>query len=402
MKKGKCKITGRLLLTSYFLFLASCFLLLPSHFSLLNAADLKKELTEIEKKLKEEKQKVKEAIKKEKSIFSELEKINRAIKKKKKELRHYDKRLSETLSKIEFLKDEITLFNGELGKRKKYLKERLRTLYKQQYGDIALILISAKDYQDLIRRSRYISLIAYNDSRLMRTYSSDIKELDFKKRHMETLKKELEVNKSNVRKKMKEMQTERLKKDKLRASIRSKRGSYEKMIKELKESSKKLRKMIKRLKKKKLPPSIIGKGFKPLRGRLPWPVKGKVIVPFGKYKDPKFNIPVFKNGIEIEANTGAIAQAVAGGRVVYADWFRGYGQLLIINHGSGYHSLYGNLSEIFHKTGDIIKKGTAVGKIGESELLDVPTLYFEIRYKGRPLDPMRWLKRKGITKIKKR
>ncbi len=402
MKKRKCKTTSSLLLTSYFLLLISCFLLLPSHFSILNAADLKKELTKVEKKLKEEKQKVKEAIKKEKSIFSELEKINRAIKNKKEELRHYDKRLSETLTKIGILKDEITLFNGELGKRKKHLKERLRTLYKRQYGDIALILIPAKDYQDLLRRSRYISFVAYYDSRLMKTYSSDIKELDFKKRQMETLRKELEANKNNLRKKMKEMQTERLKKDKLRASIRSKRSSYEKMIKELKESSKNLRKMIKRLEIKKLPPSLIGKGFKPLRGRLPWPVNGKVLVPFGKYKDPKFNIPVFKNGIEIDANIGAIAQAVAGGRVVYADWFKGYGQLLIINHGSGYHSLYGNLSEIFHKTGDIIKRGTSVGKVGESGLLNVPTLYFEIRYKGRPLDPMRWLKRKGKTKIKKK
>ncbi|HDN95370.1 MAG TPA: hypothetical protein ENG76_04775, partial [Nitrospirae bacterium] len=82
------------------------------------------------------------------------------------------------------------------------------------------------------------------------------------------------------------------------------------------------------------------------------------------------------------------------GRVVYSDWFKGYGLLLIINHGKGYHSLYGNLSEIFHKTGDIINEGTAVGNVGNSSILNVPTLYFEIRYKGKPIDPVKWLKKK--------
>jgi septal ring factor EnvC (AmiA/AmiB activator) len=103
------------------------------------------------------------------------------------------------------------------------------------------------------------------------------------------------------------------------------------------------------------------------------------------------NIPVFKNGIEISADDGEQPVAVSGGNVVYADWFKGYGLLLIINHGSGYHSLYGHLSEIFYRSGDIITKGTAVGNIGESGLLNVPSLYFEIRYKGKPVDPMQWL-----------
>ena len=157
-----------------------------------------------------------------------------------------------------------------------------------------------------------------------------------------------------------------------------------------------------RLEKKKVPKSIIGKGLRASKGHLPWPVIGKVLIPFGKYKDPKFNIPVFKNGIEIKAKPEEQPKAVYGGRVVFADWFKGYGLLLIINHGNGYHSLYGNLSEIFHKTGDIINKGTAIGTIGAPRLMNVSTLYFEIRYKGRPVDPQIWLKRNWKSKKKKR
>jgi len=381
----------RLFLPFYFLLLTFCFSLFTSHFYPVDAKNPKRRLSEIERRLKREKQRVKESLKKEKSILSQIEKIDRALKKKQRELKDYERRLSQTRSKIHLLKKEIDLLTKKLEKRKRYLKERLRTLYKQRYGDLALILISAKDYQDLIRRSRYISFIAYYDSRLMNTYSRGIKDLNLKKKHMEVLQKELEINKNTVQQKLKEIQTERHKKNRLLSLLRSKRSYYERLVKELEESSKKLRKMIKRLERQKV---ITGKGFRALKGRLPWPVNGEVLVPFGRYKDPKFNIPVFKSGIEIKVKRGAIARAIAGGRVVFADWFKGYGQLLIINHGGGYHSLYGNLSEIFHKTGDIIKRGTAIGRIGESGLLNVPTLYFEIRYKGKPLNPLQWLRKK--------
>ena len=96
--------------------------------------------------------------------------------------------------------------------------------------------------------------------------------------------------------------------------------------------------------------------------------------------------------------TGKKPKAVAGGRVVYSDWFKGYGLLLIINHGKGYHSLYGNLTETFHKAGDIINIGATLGVTGKSRLLNVPALYFEIRHKGKPINPMKWLKRKSRAK----
>lgn len=371
------------------IFAADC--LLPS--SVL-ASNPKKDLKEVQKKLRREKSKVTQTIKKEKSILSEIEQINKTIRKRQKELRYYDKRLSETRSRIRRLENEITLLNGKLKTRKSFLKERLKSLYKQQRGDIVSILVSAKDYQDLIKRSKYISFIAYYDSKQMRIYSNEINELNIKMKRMKILRKDLEMNKRNVKKKTKELQSEREKKNKLFASLKSKRKYYEKMVKELEESSKDLLEMIKQLEKEKLPLSVIGKGFKVLKGRLPWPIMGEVIASFGKYNDPTFNITTFRKGIEIKSGAGNTVLAVAGGRVVYADWFKGYGLLLIINHGAGHHTLYAHLSEIFHKTGDIIKRRQAVGKIGESGILNVPSLYFEIRYKGKPVNPIKWLKKK--------
>jgi len=386
----KWKVSA-VLLTSIFLLFSFSFI----HASNVHAASPQKKLSVIEKKLKTKKRRVKEALKKEQSILTKIHTLEQSINKRENELKEYKKRLSATQSQINTLENEMAILSNKLARRKDFLKERLQSLYKQQYGDSTLILISAKDYNDLIRRSRYISLIAYNDNKMMTAYTRDLDDLNVKIANLELLKKKLAINRSNAQQKKRDLKHNKVKKSRLLATVRSKRSSYEKAIKELNESSKKLRELIKKLKKKKIPESVLGKGFRSWKGHLPWPVKGKVIVPFGKYKDPKFNIAVFKNGIEISAKEGYRPQAVAGGQVVYADWFKGYGQLLIINHGSGYHSLYGNLKEIFHKTDDIIKKGTSIGKTGRSELLNVPTLYFEIRYKGKPVDPMKWLKRKG-------
>ncbi len=358
----------------------------------------KQEAKEIQKELQQKKERVKAVIKKEKSILSRLEDIDRGIQKKHKELKQYDSRISETESKINRLSKEIRLLDGKLEGKKKYLKERLRILYKQQYGNYALSLVSAKDYQDLIRRSKYISLAAYHDSKIVGKFRNALTEITSRKKVIETLQSTLIKNKEAAQRKNKELKSDRIKKDKLLATIRSKRSTYEKTIKELEESSKKLKGLIQKLQKQSVPKSVTGKGLRASRGRLPWPVNGKVLIPFGKYKDPKFKITVFKNGVELKASPREKPKAVAGGRVVYADWFKGYGLLLIINHGNGYHSLYGNLSEIFHKTGDIINKSNAIGKVGNSNTLNIPTLYFEIRYKGKPIDPAKWLRKKRISK----
>jgi septal ring factor EnvC (AmiA/AmiB activator) len=357
-----------------------------------------KKLSEIQKEIKSKKQLVEESIKREKSLSEQIDDINRSIEQKSQELETYDKSISHTKSEIDTLSKEISLIKGKMDSRRRHLKERLRTLYKQQHGGHALILISATDYQDLITKSKYISLLAYYDTRAIKKYNADIDEINSKKQQLEALDEQLRSNKELARKTRKTLEIDLVKKDKLLAMIRSKRISYEKKIQELEESSKKLQKMIKRMKMKKLPKSITGKGFKASKGRLPWPVKGRIVIPFGEYKDPDFNLTVFKNGIEIKPVKGEKPKAVAGGRVVYSDWFKGYGMLLIIDHGSGYHSLYGNLTEIFLNTGDIIEGGSVVGTIGNSRLLDYPTLYFEIRYKGKPVNPEKWLKRKSSSK----
>jgi septal ring factor EnvC (AmiA/AmiB activator) len=385
------KFTGIISFSVFCLFLLS---LILTPFSTTDASDPNDKLQKIQKRLLQEKSKVEKTRKKEESIVSELENINKSLRKKQKSLKEFDDRLSQTRSKIRKLENEIALLNNKLGARNELLQIRLRSLYKQKHGTIADILVSAKDNQDLMKRMRYISLIAQYDRNLMESYIDEIENLNVIVNRMEALHNELGVNKQNVAKKTKELKAERKNKDELLAAVKNKRSSYEKMIRELEDSSKKLREMIKNLEKEKeketLPPA--GTGFGNLRKRLPWPVYGKVLLPFGKQVDPNFKMTTYRKGIEIEADLGSAVLVVAGGRVVFADWFKGYGLLVIVNHGSGYHTLYANLSEIFHKTGDVLKRRQSVGRVGESGVLNTSTLYFEIRHKGKPLNPLNWLR----------
>ena len=163
------------------------------------------------------------------------------------------------------------------------------------------------------------------------------------------------------------------------------------MLSELKEAAKRLSDIIRESSRTD---DYSARGFGQLKGRLPWPSEGRLAIPYGSQRDQQFDTLVFRNGINIQTDPSSDARAVYAGKVIFAEWFKGFGQLVIINHGSGYHTLYGNLSEIFSHVGDIIKENQIIGKVVTSGILNAPGLYFEVRYKGKPLDPVQWLKRK--------
>jgi len=352
-------------------------------------------LLEIQQKIRKVWSNVSESKDEEKSIRTNIESINETIVKKEKALRDYDKRMSQTKEEFSRLEQEIDMLSGALDGRKQYLKEYINFLYKAQFENNAFVLVSATDYQDLARRSKNISLIANYESRVIQKYVNDMNEINSKRKNLESLIGELEADKEYAREKKKELQTELSKKGELLSSVKEKQIAYEKKIKELEISSQKIQGMVTNLEKKKIPESITGSGFVSFKGHLPWPIDGKVLIPYGLYKDRVFNISAFKNGIEIEAGLDDVPKAVAGGRVIYANTFEGYGMLLIIDHGNGYNTSYGNLSEVTLQKGDLLIKDTELGKITKSKLLNTPALYFEIRHNGKPVDPVEWLKKHG-------
>ena len=131
-----------------------------------------------------------------------------------------------------------------------------------------------------------------------------------------------------------------------------------------------------------------GGAFSAARGKLPWPVNGRLLARFGDARGSDARAKW--DGVMISANPGTQVRAVHGGRVVFADWLRGAGLLVILDHGNGYLSLYGHNQSLLKSAGDIVKAGEAISTVGDSGGQDTAGLYFAIRQQGRPTDPSQW------------
>ena len=129
--------------------------------------------------------------------------------------------------------------------------------------------------------------------------------------------------------------------------------------------------------------------FATLKGKLAWPIKGKIRRLFGRHK-PSSDLRW--QGVRIEAKSGSHVMAVSHGRVAFADWLRGLGNLIIIDHGNSYLSLYGHNESLFKTAGEWVDAGEVISSIGNSGGQSKPGLYFEIRMKGKPQNPTRWCK----------
>ncbi|RMQ42267.1 Peptidase, M23 family [Pseudomonas cichorii] len=136
-----------------------------------------------------------------------------------------------------------------------------------------------------------------------------------------------------------------------------------------------------------------GGAFAEARGKLPWPIDGRLLARFGEARGDDERTKW--DGVMISAAAGSKVHAVHGGRVVFADWLRGAGLLVILDHGNGYLSLYGHNQSLLKAAGDIVKAGEAISTVGNSGGQDTSALYFAIRQQGRPSDPAQWCRTQG-------
>ncbi len=135
-------------------------------------------------------------------------------------------------------------------------------------------------------------------------------------------------------------------------------------------------------------PQVEGSAFQQLKGRLHVPLRGELV---GRFGSPRSDSGLSWRGIFIQAPAGRDVRAVAAGRVVFADWLRGFGNLLILDHGDGFMSLYGNNEAVLGRLGDPVRSGDTVATTGSSGGNTATGLYFELRYQGKPFDPLGWM-----------
>ncbi|AVR89285.1 murein hydrolase activator EnvC family protein [Thauera aromatica] len=136
-------------------------------------------------------------------------------------------------------------------------------------------------------------------------------------------------------------------------------------------------------------PTPTGVRFSQLRGQLRFPVRGELV---GRFGAPRAEGGTTWKGVFIRAATGTDVRAVAGGEIVFSDWLRGYGNLIIIDHGGDYLSIYGNNDALLGEVGEEVGGGEAIARVGSDGGSGESGLYFEIRHQGQPQDPMKWVR----------
>lgn len=336
-----------------------------------------------------------------------LRESEQAISEANRELRQLTRQSRESNAKLGELRKTSQDTGNALRAQQDLLGRMLRQQYLQGQSDALRLVLSREDPNEMTRQLHYLAHIARARARLVDGLRSNLREID-------RLKTEIAEEAAAIARIAAEQtaQKKRLEQEKrARAGVLSRVSrdirSQQREMRAMQANENRLTRLVDQLAKlmvrkpaatnnrprprtEALPSSRNDNSpFAALRGKLALPVRGELGSRFGS---PRSDGGVTWKGLFIAARSGDDVRAVADGRVVYADWLRGFGNLLIVDHGDSYMTLYANAEALLKQVGDVIRGGEAVATVGNSGGNVESGLYFEMRHEGRPFDPLNWVK----------
>ena len=299
--------------------------------------------------------------------------------------------LADTQEKIDLKRKEETELKEKVARSQENVKRILRVLYKMGELGYVKLFLHIGNFDQLFRNYRLIVALMEDRVVEIRVIRQGIARLQKIKTELKTEFDRLSGLKGEKAAKLGRLN--RLKQDKLAviSRINRQRDLNARLLEELKEEEAKLTDFL-----NQKSGSLAGDkvSFASRRGRLAWPLQGDIISAFGKKKSSRFNTYTFNNGIEIKPLHGDEVRAIHGGEIIFCDYFKGYGNLLIIQHPGNFHSLYGHCEKFLKKQGDAVEPDETIALAGNSGSLYGKCLYFEIRQNLKPQDPLSWLEKK--------
>lgn len=349
-------------------------------------------LIEIQKKIEETSLKANDLSSKKNKLLAELKKLDVQYGKSSFQLKRLEndvKRLNKKLKKDQQL---IRIKQKEIASQKNALASQVKVAFGMGKNEKLKLILNQKDpsvsdrmlvYYDYLNKARQQRIIKI-DQGLQSLRALETKKLK------ET--EELKIRVDQVGKQKSALLETKNERKALLTKINKKVSLKKKQLSRFKVSEKKLKGLILSLQQTIDDFSYEKEGsddFGLLKGKLPWPVRGKVIKKFGAQRsDSRWD------GVLIDVKEGADIRAIAAGRIVYADWLRGYGLLTIIDHGKGYMTLYAFNQGLYKKVGEWVSSGAVIAAVGQSGGQSKSGLYFGIRKKGKPVNPVKWCRKK--------
>jgi septal ring factor EnvC (AmiA/AmiB activator) len=357
---------------------------------------LKKRAKDVEHKIEEGESKIRKYSQAEIDIINQLNEVDVALNKSNQRLAALMSEVADYDEKIAATTKTSSALDKQLKANEKYVARRLIALYKlHRIGQIH-VLASATTMHEFLQRKEALERILAQDAALRQNLVEYQLKLKNVLTELENHKTEKSMLLKTVNHQLNQISNERSERAKLLVRIRSQKSLELAALDSWKKSAKQLDQKIHALNKKQNSTSNLKTSEKPItayKGLLKMPVKGKIINLFGPYKNKKFNIINFRSGIDIATEKGEPVKAVYSGKIIYARWFNGYGNMIIIDHGNNYYTLYAHVEKILKITGERIETGDVIATVGETGSMSGPKLHFEVRHHGKPQDPLNWLNR---------
>jgi septal ring factor EnvC (AmiA/AmiB activator) len=363
----------------------------------------KQRLLKIQRDLQQKKALLQESAKKEKRVINELDKVNQQLNQTQRKVNELGGAIKKTQKDIVIKKIVLSETHDRLCQKQNELTNRLRAIYKYRKNGIIDIICSTQNFSDLSRQIYFMTMVAQDDNTLIRQIRQQKEMLDYQKQILQKKHEQFSNIQNDYKKEFVAQKKQERNYRGLLSRVQEEEQLYRQQIAQLNKSSSELTSLIKRLEAQKKAqqarivkktPQEIEKKYYPEKGTFVWPVTGgRIIKEFGRYKSPKFDTYVENKGVDITAPSGQTVVAVKSGNVVYADWFKGYGMLVMVDHGNGIYSLYAHLANILVRKGQAINGGTPLGTVGETGFATEPCLHFELRVDGQPVNPSGWLRR---------
>jgi septal ring factor EnvC (AmiA/AmiB activator) len=351
-------------------------------------------LKQLNQEIAENQKQAKRIEKKHGSVLKTVEKLDRQLYDQKKARNRINQQIKEKDQELADLSTKITETGKDVQTRQSSISARLRLLYMEGRTGYLKTLFAAESFTDAAHRMDYISWVAQREHQLVRQFQEDLVNLQLLIEQQTTARKELFQLQGETQQTIKKVSGLKRQKRTVLVSLSKEKSSHERMVEDLQRSAEQVDRLLKELDQRfqlaqsrmRQPPGRV-----PSLGSLLWPVEGKVVSYFGRQKHPNFDTFVNKKGIEIQVREGSPIQSVSSGNVVYADWLKGYGLVVIVDHTNGFYSLYAHASKLLVAEGNSVTNGQIIGETGETGVTEEDTLYFELRKGTTPIDPLKWL-----------
>jgi septal ring factor EnvC (AmiA/AmiB activator) len=326
------------------------------------------------------------------SVLDAIEELDLRMALLRRESQSLKEEVRDTSEREKAARREAETLTTRLQETETALRAYLRETYKIGPARYLRVVTAASSPAQVAAGYRAIEAMSLGEADRIATFRADRERLDVALIDLRSQGDRLVGLQSELDGKARELRGVRERKGEILAGLQREEASQKVLLAEMVQVESEVRALLDRLARPGAVEPVPSLGFARYRGRLEWPARGRLAVPFGNVRHPRFSTEVPHPGVDIAASPGQDVRAVFDGRVVFSDWFKGYGQMVVIDHGDSYLSIYGHVDERLVSAGEDVSRGDVIGRSGQSGSFDLPGLYFEIRHAGKPEDPARWLR----------